>query len=164
MLETILAIVLSTFLKYVLFSYSYRSKSHGLRTNNIRPCKNNNCYSILLKKGSYELPKNTFFIKYELYYNRIDVSEGLDVNKTRQLKECDIFHYYFSLYSLNKGFEFQRHVCNGCKHLLLVSKNLSKSDILKIRSADYCCIISRISKSEVINLMQNIDLTENSVT
>ena len=42
--------------------------------------------------------------------------------------------------------------------------NLSKSDILKIRSADYFCIISEISKSEVINLMQNIDLTENSVT
>ena len=33
MLETILPIVLSTFLKYVLLSYSSRSKSHGLRTS-----------------------------------------------------------------------------------------------------------------------------------
>ena len=33
MLETILPIVLSTFLKYVLLSYSSRPKSHGLRTS-----------------------------------------------------------------------------------------------------------------------------------
>ena len=33
LLETILPIVLSKFLKYVLLSYSYRSKSQGLRTS-----------------------------------------------------------------------------------------------------------------------------------
>ena len=28
-----------------------------------------------------------------LYYDRIDVSEGIDVNKTSASKECDICHY-----------------------------------------------------------------------
>ena len=28
-----------------------------------------------------------------LYYDRIDVFEGIDVNKTRESKECDICHY-----------------------------------------------------------------------
>ena len=28
-----------------------------------------------------------------LYFERIDVSEGIDVNKTSESKECDIFHY-----------------------------------------------------------------------
>ena len=28
-----------------------------------------------------------------LHFDRIDVSEGIDVNKTSQSKECDIFHY-----------------------------------------------------------------------
>ena len=28
-----------------------------------------------------------------LYFNRIDVSGGIDVNKTRESKECDICHY-----------------------------------------------------------------------
>ena len=37
---------------------------------------------------------------------------------------------------------------------------LNNNDILNIKDADYCCIISRISKNEAINLMQNIDLTE----
>ena len=32
-----------------------------------------------------------------LYFNRIDASEGIDINKTRESKECNIFHYYFFL-------------------------------------------------------------------
>ena len=37
-----------------------------------------------------------------LYYDRIDVSERIDVNKTSASKECDICHYwYFLNYSLN---------------------------------------------------------------
>ena len=28
-----------------------------------------------------------------LYYDRIDVSEGIDVNKTSASKECDSCHY-----------------------------------------------------------------------
>ena len=38
-----------------------------------------------------------------LYYDRIDLSEGTDVNKTSESKECDICHYY---YFLNKGLRF----------------------------------------------------------
>ena len=33
---------------------------------------------------------------------------------------------------------------------------LSDIAILNIKSADYCCIIKRLSKPETINLMQNI--------
>ena len=40
--------------------------------------------------------------------------------------------------------------------------NLSDVAILKIKNADYCCIISGIRKSEAINLLQNIDLSEES--
>ena len=42
--------------------------------------------------------------------------------------------------------------------------NLSDVGILNIKCADYCCIISGISKSEAINLMQNTDLTEKGRT
>ena len=30
-----------------------------------------------------------------LYYDRIDVSEGIDVNKTNESKECDICHCWY---------------------------------------------------------------------
>ena len=32
-----------------------------------------------------------------LYFDRIDASEGIDINKTRESKECNIFHYCFFL-------------------------------------------------------------------
>ena len=41
-----------------------------------------------------------------------------------------------------------------------MSVNLSDIAILNIKKADYGCIISEISKSEAIDLMQNIDLTK----
>ena len=42
--------------------------------------------------------------------------------------------------------------------------NLGYIAIQNIHCADYRCVISGISKSEAINLMQNIDLTEKSGT
>ena len=30
-----------------------------------------------------------------LYYDRTDISEGIDVNKTNESKECDICYYWF---------------------------------------------------------------------
>ena len=96
-----------------------------------------------------------------IYHARIDVSEGTDLNKTSNSKECDICRYWNFL---NKGFKFQPNVCNRCHDLLMMCMNLNDIAILNIESGDYCCIISRISKSEAINLMQNIDSTEKSGT
>ena len=96
-----------------------------------------------------------------LYYDRIDVSEGIDVNKTSASKECDICLYWSFL---NYSFKFQPNVCNRCHDILMMSINLSDIAILNIKGSDYRCIISLISKNEAIKLMQNADLTEKSVT
>ena len=58
---------------------------------------------------------------------------------------------------LNKGVKFQPNICNECHDLLIVSMNLSDIAILNIKTTEYCCIISGISKSETIGLMQNIN-------
>ena len=39
-----------------------------------------------------------------LYFDRIDVSEGIDVNETSASKECNICHYW---HFLNYSFKFQ---------------------------------------------------------
>ena len=92
-----------------------------------------------------------------IYYDKIDISEGIDVNKTSESKECDICHYW---YFLNKVFKFQIFVYIRCHDLLLMSMNFSDIAVLNIKSANYRCTISGISKSDIINLMQNIDLTK----
>ena len=78
-----------------------------------------------------------------LYYDRTDVSEGTDVNKTSASKESDICHYWFFL---SYSFKFQPNVCNRYHDLLMLSINLSDIALLNIKGSDYRCIISLISK------------------
>ena len=80
-----------------------------------------------------------------IYFDRIDASEGIDVNKTSTSKEFDIYHYW---YFLNKGFKFQSNICNRCHDLLMMSINLSDSAVLNIKGCHYGCIITGISKGE----------------
>ena len=74
-----------------------------------------------------------------LYYDGTEISEGIDVNRTSESKECDICHY---LYFLNKGFKYQLYVYNRWHDFLmsinLMCMNLCDIAILKIKGADYC--------------------------
>ena len=112
--------------------------------------------NVVIKKCSYQLPKNCdkknmFLFKLEmLHYGRIGVSEGIDVDKKNESKECDIFHCW---YFLDKGFQFQTDVCNEYHDVFMMPMNLSNMAILNINSADCCCIISRIGKSKAVILM-----------
>ena len=96
-----------------------------------------------------------------IYYDRIAISERIDVNKTSAFKECDVCHYW---YFLNYSCTFQPIVCNRYHDLLMMSINLSNIAILKIKDSVYGCIISLIGKKEAIKLLQNADWTEKSST
>ena len=85
-----------------------------------------------------------------IYFYRIDVSEGVDVNIRSKSKECDFCHYW---YFLNKGIKFQPYACNRCHELLMMSMNLKKIAILKIKNVNYCCIITGISKTDAIKIV-----------
>ena len=82
-----------------------------------------------------------------LYFDRIDIFEGIDVNKTSALKDYDICHYW---YFLNKGFKFQPY---AIMMQLMMPMNVSDIVIFKIKNTNYCCIITGIGKSEAIDLM-----------
>ena len=69
-----------------------------------------------------------------LYYDRIDVSEGIHVIKTSASKDCDICHYW---YFLNYNVKFQQSVCKRCLDFLTMSVNLSDIAILNIKSSDH---------------------------
>ena len=59
-----------------------------------------------------------------LEYDRIDISEGIDVNKTNLSKECDICHYW---YFKDIGFKYKKYLCNDCHDLM--QKALSFNNI-----------------------------------
>ena len=64
-----------------------------------------------------------------LYYDRTDVSEGSDVNKTSASKECDICCYW---YFLSYSVKFHSYICNICRDLLKMSINVSDIALLNI--------------------------------
>ena len=74
-----------------------------------------------------------------LYFDRIDVSEGINVTKTNESKDYDICHHW---YFLNEDFRFQPNASNRCHDLLMMSMNLSDIAILNIKGSDYRCIIN----------------------
>ena len=94
-----------------------------------------------------------------LNYDRIDVSEETDINKTGASKECEVCCCW---YFVNYSFEFQRNICNRCYNLLMMSVKLSDLDFWNIKDSDYWFIIKLINKKETMNLLQNGDLTEKS--
>ena len=96
-----------------------------------------------------------------LYFDRIDVSEEIDINKAKVSKECDICHY---CYFIDNGFNFQTFVWSECYDVFMLSMSLGNIAISNINGADYCCTINGISKSETIYLMQDIALNEKNRT
>ena len=51
-----------------------------------------------------------------LEFDRINISEGIDINKTNASKECDICHYW---YFKDIGFKYEPYLCNDC-HVSIV--------------------------------------------
>ena len=47
--------------------------------------------------------------------DRIDTSEGTDMDKGNKSKEYDICHYW---YFLDKNFNYEKYLCNGCHDLI----------------------------------------------
>ena len=65
---------------------------------------------VFLNDALYELN-----IQKMLEYDRIDISEKIDINKTSLSKECDICHYW---YFKDVGFKYENYLCNGCHDLM----------------------------------------------
>ena len=87
-----------------------------------------------------------------LQYQKINVSEGIDVNKTSASKECELCHYWFFK---DIGFKFEEHVCNKCHDLLTIAYSLKDIAILNAKGNTYRCILMGISKNEGLKRLNN---------
>ena len=75
-----------------------------------------------------------------LEYDRRDVSEGIDVNKTNVSKKCDICHY---CYFLEKGFKYEPYLCNGCQDLMEQAMNFNHVAIVSVKGSDIEFIVGK---------------------
>ena len=47
-------------------------------------------------------------------YERIDILEGIDVDKTKKSNECILYHYW---HFLNKNVCYGPYICDGCYNI-----------------------------------------------
>ena len=102
-----------------------------------------------------------------LQCEKIDVSEGTDVNKRSTSKECMLCHYW---YFKDVGFKFEPHVRNKCHNVLMTAYELKNITILTLKGVDYRCIlgvggwgVGGISKNEAVNILHNSLLQDKGV-
>ena len=69
-----------------------------------------------------------------LEYDKIGISEGIDVNKTSTSKECDICHYW---YFKDTGFKHEPCLCNGCHYLMKASMIFNDVAIVFVKGSAY---------------------------
>ena len=95
-----------------------------------------------------------------IQYERIDINEGIDFNKTSKSLECMICHYW---YFKDIGFKYQPYVCNGCHDFSMTVQNLSDFFIVTVTKVDYRCYIVGIDKKDAISLLNNSVLSSKGV-
>ena len=96
-----------------------------------------------------------------LEYDRIDISEGIDVSKINASKECDICHYW---YFKDIDFKYEPYICNGCHDLMQKAMGFNDIAIVYINGIAYRIRFWYMSKNDTISIMDNSNLVgQNSV-
>ena len=70
-----------------------------------------------------------------LYYDRIDMSEGIDPSRSNKSREFMISHYWF----FNYGFRFQYSVYNACHDFSILCLDITNIAIITVNNANYRC-------------------------
>ena len=92
-----------------------------------------------------------------LQYDKIDISEGIELNKANASKECDICYYwYFS----DKNLNYEPYVCNNSYDLMQKAMNFNDVAIVSINGNDYIIHFWYMSKDDAISIMNSSNLDE----
>ena len=82
-----------------------------------------------------------------LEYNRIDISEGTDVNKASLSKQCEICHYW---YFKDIGFKYEKYLCNGCHDLMQKAMSFNDVAIVYVKGSAYRIHFWYMSKDDAM--------------
>ena len=88
-----------------------------------------------------------------LEYDRIDFNEGIDVTKNKLIsKECWLCnHCYF----INKNFNYQKNMCNGCHDMSLKVNSMHNLAIGYYNGNTYRINFVFMSENDALNLIKN---------
>ena len=69
-----------------------------------------------------------------LEYDRIYISEGIDVNKASASKECNICYFW---YFKDIGFKYEPYLWNGCHDLMQSAMSFNDVAIVHVKGNSY---------------------------
>ena len=84
-----------------------------------------------------------------LEYDRIDISEGIDINKINAAKQCDICHYW---YLSDRNFKYEAYLCNGCHDLMQKAMCFHDFAIVCIQGSDSRINFWYMGRNDAINM------------
>ena len=92
-----------------------------------------------------------------LEYDRIDISDGIDVNKTNASKESNTCHYW---YFKDIDFKYEPYLCNGIHDLMQKAMSFNDVAIVYAKGSAYRIHFQYISKDDEIGIMNNSNLVD----
>ena len=92
-----------------------------------------------------------------LEYNRIDISEGIDVNKTNLSNDCKLCHYWFFK---DIGFKYEPYLCNACHDLMQKAMSFNNVAVVYVKESAYRINFWYMSKDDAINIMNGSNLVD----
>ena len=88
-----------------------------------------------------------------LEYDRIDISEGIDINKCKETsKECNLCKFY---YFSDKNFNYGSYLCDGCYDMSTKAVNMQNLAIINHNGNCYRVIFAFMTKKDAYNLIKN---------
>ena len=92
-----------------------------------------------------------------LGYERIDISDGINVNKSYESKECTLCHYW---YFLDRSFSYWPYLCHGCYYMTQKCNKLKNIAINRIKKSVYRIFFLFMSKRQARKLMANSNVID----
>ena len=90
-----------------------------------------------------------------LKYDRIDISEGIDVDKTNESRGCNFCHYW---YFLNKNVSYSPFTCDSCYDIVQRSTDFKNIAIVHIKKTAYRIYFQHMSKHKAKKIINKFDL------
>ena len=97
-----------------------------------------------------------------LGYNRIDISEGIDIKKFKGTsRECSLCKFY---YFLDKNFSYRPYLCNGCHDISLKAISVQNLAIINHNGNAYRVNFAFMRKKDAFNLIKNAVIVDKKRT
>ena len=93
-----------------------------------------------------------------LKYDRIDISEGIDIKKCNETsRECSLCKFY---YFLNKNFNYQMYLCDRCHDMSIKANSMQNLAIIYHKGNAYRVNFVFMSKNDAFNLIKNSNIID----